>query len=273
MHVGMANVPEAQWNSVFSQHMQTRTDLQLLMGWEQMQIKKDVEPVRPWESLNLQGNSKNILVRLPVSWILFFNKMLLSADNFDWAKKFLASGASAHLMDNSGMLSLPIPKIYPESATSTLGIDLIDDTNAESAKESGLNLQEALDAVYAAPTIEMDTTRKRKATKKSTPMVESQVHRSERVKQGSNGFKISNCTSKKCTSCNPPILSNKVIRTLGTQFCSMDPELLDDEAWEKGGGLKEPVVKKKSKVTKANKGARKHQTDGKDEDGNGHADP
>lgn len=46
---------------------------------------------RIWENLNLQGNTESILVQIPTSWVRFFNTMLMSADNFEWAKKFLVS--------------------------------------------------------------------------------------------------------------------------------------------------------------------------------------
>jgi hypothetical protein len=59
-----------------------------------------------------------------------------------------------------------------------------------------------------------DEAKKKKVTKRLTPIVNSQVHRSERVKQGNNGFKPSECSNRKCTSCNPPTLSTKIIRSL-----------------------------------------------------------
>ena len=55
--------------------------------------------------------------------------------------------------------------------------------------------------------------------------------------------------TEKCTSCDPPppTLSNKVIRNLGMQFCSMNAEDLLDENLSQGGGKMEPVARKRNK--------------------------
>lgn len=89
-----------------------------------------------------------------------------------------------------------------------------------------------------------------RANKRPTPLVDSQVRRSERVRQGNNGFKSSECSNIKCTSCNPPTLSTKVIRILGTQFCSTSLDDLIEGNLLKGGGKKDPITKKKTKRNK-----------------------
>jgi len=170
------------------------------------------------------------------------------------------------------LLPLPIPKACPTGSSATHCIDLPESTCAggnkiahpsnDAVAQDGM-LMQTVEAVSPGS----DGNKKRKASKRPAPVVDSQVRRSERVKQGSNGFKNSSCSSKKCTSCNPPTLSNKVIRNLGVQFCSLDPEALEDENLIKGGGQKEPVAKKKSKIAKANKDTKKNAVDGSEGDG------
>lgn len=112
-----------------------------------------------------------------------------------------------------------------------------------------------------------DGNKKRKGSRCPSPLVDTQVRRSERVRQGSNGFKSSGCSSKKCISCNPPTLSTKVIKSLGVQFCSMDDEPPMEENLLKGG-MKEPVAKKKNKASRTTKNPKENGDEGKQgEDG------
>ena len=63
-------------------------------------------------------------------------------------------------------------------------------------------------------------------------MVDSEVRRSPRIKQICQGFKQSACFNKRCLSCapDPPTLSIKIIKKIGTDFCKVDQNLLSDEA-------------------------------------------
>jgi len=74
--------------------------------------------------------------------------------------------------------------------------------------------------------------KKRKATRRSSPIVESQVRRSVRVMKNNKGFKGSSCSDRKCTACNPkpPILSKEVILNLGVQLCDLKEDQLAEEA-------------------------------------------
>jgi hypothetical protein len=73
--------------------------------------------------------------------------------------------------------------------------------------------------------------KKRRTTTKPVPVEDSQVRRSDRVKNGSNGFKASRCPKVNYISCNPnpPILPRKVIQNLGVQFCGLDTDDLSVE--------------------------------------------
>ena len=67
---------------------------------------------------------------------------------------------------------------------------------------------------------------------RDSPLVDSEVRRSPRIKQICQGFKQSACFNKRCLSCapDPPTLSIKIIKKIGTDFCKVDQNLLSDEA-------------------------------------------
>lgn len=211
LQIGMALVPSYQWDNVHS---------------EVLANKMQADYTKLWDHPTNKGNSESILIRLPLNWVNFFNSILHSPDTFDWGKKFLTSGAPALLDDNSGNISLPVPKFCSTQSINTV-------------------LQTATDEPDNGADAKI---RKKKANKRPSPVVDTQVRRSERVRQGSNGFKVSNCSDRKCTTCTPPTLSTKVIKNLGTQFCSMDLATLSEDNLMKGGGTTEPVGRKKSKT-------------------------
>jgi hypothetical protein len=71
---------------------------------------------------------------------------------------------------------------------------------------------------------------KRKWTK--APIVVTDVKRSDRLKGKTQGFKAETCLSKICLCCatEPPTLSSKIIKSLGTEFCKISPRVLYEEA-------------------------------------------
>jgi hypothetical protein len=166
------------------------------------------------------------------------------------------------LQDHCGNVSLPLPTACPHQKpnTSFSITDLLDE-QADPDKEGHLQSTEKLNlnkANYLENTMEMNPptpregSKKKRANKRATPIVDSQVRRSDRLKQGTNGFKTQGCSNWKCTTCNPPTLSSKVIRNLGTQFCSLEQEELAEEELLKRQGPKNPVSKKKTKTGKEN---------------------
>lgn len=95
--------------------------------------------------------------------------------------------------------------------------------------------------------------RKRKLAKKYSPMVDTQVRRSPRLKESSLGSKSSVCFSKKglCYTPGPPILSPNLIKKLGTDFCKMDEDLLSEEALRSKKRQQAPVAEKHRDVDAA----------------------
>jgi hypothetical protein len=74
---------------------------------------------------------------------------------------------------------------------------------------------------------------KRKYSKSSK--VASKVTRSERLKSKSQGFKQEANLSRSCFCCGtePPTISDKVIRSLGKDFCKMSSEVISDVSLKK----------------------------------------
>jgi hypothetical protein len=239
----------------------TQIGMVLVPAMEQDPVFRNCEAARAVEATNLwtkyfcNGNPEDFIIKIPANWAYFFTSMLLSPDNFGWASDFLSSSATACIFNNQGNITFSIPKQCPVITK------ICDPTEANNLKGAGSSNEKDKEALI--PEIEeLDTptagngTKKKRAARRETPIVESQVRRSERVKKDSNGFKPSGCSSKKCICCSPspPTLSVKVIKNLGVQFCKMDAEELTDEALLNKKRKADPVVRKKSKTQQDKKG-------------------
>lgn len=66
----------------------------------------------------------------------------------------------------------------------------------------------------------------------STPLVDTEVRRSTRLKHKSNGYKSAHCADKNCFGCSavPPTLSSREIKNLGEVFCKIPAAKLSEEA-------------------------------------------
>jgi hypothetical protein len=82
-----------------------------------------------------------------------------------------------------------------------------------------------------------------KRKKAKAPIVDTEVRRSERLKEINKGFKSSSYPSKNCFCCKivPPTLSSKVIRSPGKDLCSIPLDDLSNEVLKK-----KPLEKKKA---------------------------
>lgn len=77
------------------------------------------------------------------------------------------------------------------------------------------------------------------------------MRRSPRIKSSKKGFKDPVCKDKNCLGCNtnPPTLSSKMIRKLGSTLCDLDAPLVTDEALNRKKKKNEAPSKKKKKTT------------------------
>lgn len=65
-----------------------------------------------------------------------------------------------------------------------------------------------------------------------TPVVDSAVRRSTRVRANSGGFKVNVCKVKNCLGCSnaPPTLSPSVLKEIGTSLCDLQAEQIGEDA-------------------------------------------
>lgn len=86
-----------------------------------------------------------------------------------------------------------------------------------------------------------------------TPIVDSAVRRSNRVRANSNGFKLDTCKIKNCLGCSsePPILYPHSLKKIGTSLCQLQEDQLDEHLLMTKNKL-EPVGKKVKKNKNVN---------------------
>jgi hypothetical protein len=129
--------------------------------------------------------------------------LLMRPDSFEWAKIILLSGAlSAFMEPNMEIVPIKIPHLLPPNQ------DLLTDTQSPVTSEA--------------------VNRKKRAT-----LVDTEVRRSERLREKAKGFKPcfgikNNCSC--CAGASPPSLSHRTIKKLGTDFCNVDPHKLSLDA-------------------------------------------
>lgn len=78
---------------------------------------------------------------------------------------------------------------------------------------------------------DMVTPPRKGQAKRTCPVVDTELRRSSRLKQESGGFRKNVCSDRRCLHCtpNPPTLLTQNIRKLGSDFCKLDAEELEDE--------------------------------------------
>ena len=78
-----------------------------------------------------------------------------------------------------------------------------------------------------------DNLRKRRNGK--TPLVETEVRRSDRIKKDNAGYKRNSCSNSRCLPCNaaPPIIPKSVVKNLTASFCKVAEGELEDKLAKK----------------------------------------
>lgn len=149
-----------------------------LLSWEK---KKKEEAMKLWTDFFSKGNPNCLHVKVPRSWFQFFTVLLLSPQNFDWAKHFVTSKAADHLNNYENQVSF----FLPSKCLASKALPCIN-TPVDPDQKKQLTLEE----------LEEESTPKKKASKRGTPVVDTELRRSARLRQVSQGFKASSCKSK-----------------------------------------------------------------------------
>lgn len=196
---------------------------------------------------SFKGNNDSFVVKIPVNWFPFLTSLLHCTETFGWASEFMSSPAAELIGENQGNISFHLPKqcLVSQKCCEFMenNIPPANHTTAQDkGKGKGIIIQDL--GSNEVPI------KKRRASRRLTPIVDSQVRRSERVKQINNGFKAPGCVSKKCFCCNqsPPTLSPKVIRNLAVQFCGMNEEEVNEAALMNKKKKIDPITGKRNQA-------------------------
>ena len=86
--------------------------------------------------------------------------------------------------------------------------------------------------------------RKRRSGK--TPLVETEVRRSDRIKKDNAGYKRNSCPNNNCLPCNavPPTIKKSVVKNLTAPFCKVSEGELEDMLAKKPKRMQEEVLNK-----------------------------
>lgn len=138
--------------------------------------------------------------------------MLLSLDNYSWAKEFLSSKALSHLEGKCGKIDFFLPKHCPFEKG--IQCSYASEFGRGKGEKTTLSIEEIQEEKESTMVVE-----KKKSGKRRIPIVDSEVRRSPRIKQTNNGSKPTGCSDRKCLACSPsPTLSTKVIKNFGVQL-------------------------------------------------------
>ena len=184
-------------------------------------------------------NKSSFSTNIPVSWFNFIVHLLLSPDKFEWTVNMLKSGmwelvSAVENMEDAFIFHIP-HKCPTSHAPICQAITIEDQLNKDMGKEnSGLasNVQDVESQDLLQP-FGSDNLRKRRSGK--TPLIETEVRRSDRIKKDNAGYKRNSCSNNKCLPCNaaPPIIQKSVVKNLTASFCKVAERELEDKLAKK----------------------------------------
>ncbi|OEL14761.1 Carotenoid cleavage dioxygenase 8-like protein A, chloroplastic [Dichanthelium oligosanthes] len=107
-------------------------------------------------------------------------------------------------------------------------------------------------------------------SKVASPLVESEVRRSLRIRERNDGFKKDSCADKGCLACSakPPGLSMDTIKSIRETTSMISPGLFSEETLQASSKIKKTIGEKKvlKKVVSTNVGKSKKKKDDQDEE-------
>ncbi|XBH56170.1 hypothetical protein VPH35_078074 [Triticum aestivum] len=203
-----------------------QTGLKGLLLWE----KHFKEPV---------DNRTVFSTNIPVSWFNFVVHLLMTPDKFDWTVHMLKSVMWELCIEVEGKdksLLFHIPDKCPASHAPICQASIMDKQQTRDKDKENVgaaaNQQDAESQALLQP-FGTDNLRKRRSGK--TPLVETPVRRSDRIKKDNDGFRRSSCTNSNCLPCTsvPPTIQKSVVKNLTASFCKVAEEELEDKLAKK----------------------------------------
>ena len=173
---------------------------------------------------------------IPVSWFNFIVHLLLSPDKFAWTVNMLKSGmwelfTAVENMDQAFLFHIP-DKCPTSHAPICQAME--EGTQVKGKENIGVaaNMQDVESQALLQP-FGQDNLRKRRSGK--TPLVETEVRRSDRIKKDNAGYKRNSCSNNNCLPCNvvPPIIQKSVVKNLTASFCKVAERELEDKLAKK----------------------------------------
>lgn len=166
-------------------------------------------------------HNKTVL-EIPKEWANFFKVLLGSPSHFEWAKKLLQT-VFPSLLQQIGDLSL-ICLLDKCSGAYSEVYDKLKQHVSSSLGEDNLCFD------HSTPTTPQTKKRIRKP-KSQSPIVESEVRRSSRVRERCNGFKTSQCKVANYLGCSmkPPNMTADLLKKIGSSICQILLNQLEEE--------------------------------------------
>lgn len=167
-------------------------------------------------------------IQVPLDWVDFICATLLTPDKFDWAKMFLKSPMWQIITEeaqNKDYLNFFIPKSCPVNEAIHCS-QAPNDGDSFCQRGSSDKEDATEEAVFCNNAANIKGKRKAR-----TPVVESEVRRSERLQLLNKGYKKKPCQDGNCMACvaKPPICSIKIIKNLNSSYCKVDPKVCTKE--------------------------------------------
>ena len=189
-------------------------------------------------------------LEVPQTWVGFFQALLNAPAHQTWVKKLLESSFPSSLVQSSSETLKAIP--LPASSSDTCSFLLEESSYVK-------NLEDSI--TEQAPEETPPSKKRGRKHSAETPIVESAVRRSSRLRALNNGFKADGCKIKNCLGCAspPPILSPASLKSIGASFCQISPEDLEEHV----------LLQKKSTEPIGKKHKKKNKEDSKNDEGKG----
>lgn len=198
-----------------------------------------------WKNNFAPSSDEDKVINVPAEWANFISSALLAPDNFERVKALLQSGVWQYIIEGSDSTMLK-PFVIPESFNNHQGSLSQVMNNQEDAIVKGKtsSTPQPQDKAKEKAILSASTSAamEHKKRKDLTPLVESQVRRSDRIQLDNQGYKRNSCPDRNCLACSPipPPISGRVVRNLSVSFCNMDPKTTTVEILQ--------AKKKKNKV-------------------------
>jgi hypothetical protein len=170
--------------------------------------------------------------------------LLNSPSHFEWTKKLLQTQFPSLIQQAGDIQDLTIPENFIGSTQKVC--DRIKHPISSLVLEEELNIEQEHN-------VSPQSKKRTRKAKPQSPMVDSEVRRSNRVKEKFNGFKTSQCKVANCLGCSakPPTMSADLLKSIGSNICQIPEEQLDVETLNKK--KKTGVIAKKTTSSKPSK--------------------